>query len=313
MTATVNTRMGPRMNPRDGVELVSLSMLWGGSFLFMRMGAAEFGPVVLSALRLIGASLLLLPLLLWRGQWQVMRQHWRPIFLVGVTNSALPFVCFAYAALSISAGLMAIFNAATPLFAAVIAWWWLKDRHTPSRIAGLVIGFIGVAWLAWRGTGEGLASFKPGGSGWAVLACLVASLLYGFSANFTKRRLSGVPPLAVAAGSQLGASLFLCVPAMLLWPSQPPSSTAWLMAAALAFACTGLAYLMFFRLIANVGPSNAVTVTFLVPLFAVLWGRVFLGELLTPAMGIGCLVILLGTGLTTGVLHWPLGRSGPPS
>lgn len=294
MTANVN----PRMGPRDIVELVSLSMLWGGSFLLMRMGAAEFGPVVLSALRLIGASLLLLPLLMWRGQWPALRQHWRPIFLVGVTNSALPFVCFAYAALSISAGLMAIFNAATPLFAAVIAWWWLKDRLTPLRVAGLVIGFIGVAWLAWD-----KASFKPGGSGWAVLACLVASLLYGFSANFTKHRLSGVAPLAVAAGSQVGASLFLCVPAMLLWPTQSPSSTAWLMAAALAFACTGLAYLMFFRLIANVGPSNAISVTFLVPLFAVLWGKVFLGEELTPAMGVGCLVILLGTGLTTGVLR----------
>jgi drug/metabolite transporter (DMT)-like permease len=285
------------MGPRDITELVSLAMLWGGSFLFMRMGAAEFGPVVLSALRLIGASLLLMPLLLWRGQWESLRQHWRPIFVVGVTNSALPFVCFAYAALSINAGLMAIFNAATPLFAAVIAWWWLKDSLTPLRIAGLVIGFIGVAWLAFD-----KASFKPGGSGWAVVACLVASALYGFSANFTKRKLTGVPPLAVAAGSQLGASIFLILPAIWLWPAQAPSGNAWLMAALLAFACTGLAYLMFFRLIANVGPSNAITVTFLVPLFAVLWGRVFLGEVLTPAMGIGCLVILLGTGLTTGVL-----------
>jgi drug/metabolite transporter (DMT)-like permease len=293
-----------RMGPRDLTELVSLSMLWGGSFLFMRMGAAEFGPVALSALRLIGASLLLMPLLLWRGQWPALRQHWRPIFLVGVTNSALPFVCFAYAALSLNAGLMAIFNAATPLFAAVIAWCWLKDQLTPVRVAGLAIGFMGVAGLAWD-----KASFKPGGSGWAVVACVVASMLYGFSANFTKRRLTGVPPLAVAAGSQLGASLFLLLPAMWLWPAQAPSGNAWLMAALLAFACTGLAYVMFFRLIANVGPSNAVTVTFLVPLFAVLWGRVFLAEVMTPAMGIGCLVILLGTGLTTGVL----GRRRPPA
>ena len=287
------------MAPRDITELVSLAMLWGGSFLFMRMGAAEFGPVVLSALRLIGASMLLLPLLLCRGQWAALRSHWRPIFVVGVTNSALPFVCFAYAALSVSAGLMAIFNAATPLFAAVIAWWWLKDKLTPLRVAGLMIGFLGVAGLAWD-----KASFQPGGSGWAVLACLAASLLYGFSANFTKRKLTGVPPLAVAAGSQLGASLFLLLPAVWLWPTQAPSGRAWLMAALLAFACTGLAYLMFFRLIAKVGPSNTITVTFLVPLFAVLWGRVFLGEVLTLAMGLGCLVILLGTGLTTGVLRW---------
>ena len=294
------------MGPRDITELVSLAMLWGGSFLFMRLGAAEFGPVALSALRLIGASLLLLPLLLWRGQWPALRQHWRPIFVVGVTNSALPFVCFAYAALSINAGLMAIFNAATPLFAAVIAWWWLKDQLTPLRVTGLVIGFVGVAGLAWE-----KASFKPGGSGWAVVACLAAALLYGFSANYTKRKLTGVPPLAVAAGSQIGASIFLLLPALWLWPAQAPGGNAWLMAALLAFACTGLAYLMFFRLIANVGPSNAITVTFLIPLFAVLWGRLFLGETLTLAMGIGCLVILLGTGLTTGVLRWPLGRSGP--
>ena len=304
MTDTSNPASHSRMAPRDISELVSLAMLWGGSFLFMRMGAAEFGPVVLSALRLIGASMLLLPLLLWRGQWAALRSHWRPIFMVGITNSALPFVCFAYAALSVSAGLMAIFNAATPLFAAVIAWWWLRDKLTPLRVAGLLIGFVGVAALAWD-----KASFKPGGSGWAVLACLAASLLYGFSANFTKRKLTGVPPLAVAAGSQLGASLFLLLPAVWLWPAQAPSHRAWLMAALLAFACTGLAYLMFFRLIAKVGPSNTITVTFLVPLFAVLWGRVFLGEVLTLAMGLGCLVILLGTGLTTGVLRWQQ-RSG---
>ena len=101
--AATNPTTPLRMAPRDITELVSLAMLWGGSFLFMRMGAAEFGPVVLSALRLIGASMLLMPLLLWRGQWAALRLHWRPIFVVGVTNSALPFVCFAYAALSVSA------------------------------------------------------------------------------------------------------------------------------------------------------------------------------------------------------------------
>lgn len=188
-------------------------MRWGGSFLFMRMGAAEFGPAPLSALRLIGASLLLMPLPLWRSQGRALRQHGRPIFMVGVTNSALPFVCFAFAALSVMAGLMAIFNAATPLFAAVIAWGWLKDRLTPLRIAGLAIGFVGVAWLAWQ-----KARFKPGGSGWAVLACVTASMPYGFSANFTKRRRTGAPPLAVAAGSPLGASIFLILPALWWWP-----------------------------------------------------------------------------------------------
>ncbi len=288
------------MRPSDIGELLSLAALWGASFLFMRMGAAEFGPVVLSAVRVIGAALLLMPLLVLRGQVALLRRHWRPIFVVGITNSALPFLCFAYAALSITAGLSAIFNAAAPLFAAAIAWWWLKDRLSPVRCLGLVIGFTGVLWLAWD-----KASFKPGGSGWAVLACLAGTLCYGISANYTKRFLSGVAPMAVAAGSQLSAGLFLLLPALVLWPAVAPPASAWALAAVLALACTGLAYVMYFRLIANVGPANAIAVTFLVPVFAVLWGGLFLSERLTLAMGLGCMVILLGTGLSTGFLKWP--------
>ena len=281
-------------------ELFVLAALWGGSFLFMRMGAAEFGPVALAAVRVIGATLCLLPLLQWRGQMGVLRTHWRPIFVVGVTNSALPFLCFSYAALSITAGLSSIFNAATPLFGAVIAWLWLKDRLTPSRILGLCVGFAGVLWLAWD-----KASFKPGGSGWAVVACLAATLLYGISANYTKKRLAGVAPLAVATGSQLSAALVLALPAAWWWPSTAPSPSAWLTATALAVLCTAVAYVLYFRLIAHIGPANAIAVTFLIPVFAVLWGRLFLAEGITTAMFFGCMAILLGTGLATGMLKLP--------
>ena len=110
------------MRKADVAELFTLAAIWGGSFLFMRMGAAEFGPVALSALRVTGAALLLMPLLQWHGQTGELRRHWRAIFMVGITNSALPFLLFSYAALSITAGLAAIFNAAAPLFGAVIAW-----------------------------------------------------------------------------------------------------------------------------------------------------------------------------------------------
>jgi drug/metabolite transporter (DMT)-like permease len=219
---------------------------------------------------------------------------------VGVLNSALPFLCFSYAALSITAGLSSIFNAATPLFGALIAWFWLKDRLTPSRVLGLAIGFAGVLWLAWD-----KASFKPGGSGWAIVACLAATVCYGVAASYTKRRLTGVAPLAVATGSQLSAALVLALPAAVWWPATMPSQNAWLAAALLAVACTGIAYLLFFRLIAHVGPANAIAVTFLIPVFAVLWGWMFLGEGITAAMVVGCAVILAGTGLTTGVLRLP--------
>ncbi|MEP7296307.1 MAG: DMT family transporter [Burkholderiales bacterium] len=295
------------MRLTDLSELLLLAALWGASFLFMRMGAAEFGPVALIAVRVSGAALFLMPILQLRGQMGVLRQHWRAIFVVGVTNSALPFLCFAYATLSITGGLAAIFNAASPLFGAVIARWWLKDRLSASRIAGLVIGFGGVLWLVWSNASQG-AAFKPGGSAWAALACMAASLLYGLSANWTKKTLAGVAPMAVAAGSQLFAALVLIVPAVWWWPAAPPSATAWITAALLAIFSTGVAYILYFRLISNIGPANAIAVTFLVPAFAVLWGWLLLGEQLTPVMVLGCAVILLGTALATGLLKWPAGR-----
>ncbi len=288
------------MRARDIAELLTLAALWGASFLFMRMGAGEFGAVALAATRGAGAIVLLLPLLALQRQFGDLRAHWRPIFVLGITNSALPFLLYSYAALSINAGLSAIFNAASPLFAAVIAAFWLKDKLTPPRMLGLAIGFAGVVWLAWD-----KASFKPGGSGWAVLACVAATLLYGFSANYTKRMLAGVPAMAVAAGSQLAAALVLAVPAALFWPATTPSASAWWAAGLLAVVCTGAAYVLYFRLIANIGPANAITVTFLIPVFAVAWGWLLLGETLTPAMGLGCAVIVLGTGLVTGVIRAP--------
>ena len=295
------------MKNSDVSELLGLAAIWGASFLFVRMGAAEFGPVALAAMRVVGAALCLMPLLVWRNELGALRRHWRAIFVVGITNSALPFLLFAYAALSITAGLSAIFNAASPLFGALIAWLWLKDKLTPSRVAGLVIGFAGVLWLAWDN-----ASFKPGGSGWAAVACIAAALLYGLSASLTKKHLSGVAPMAVAAGSQFGAALALAVPAVLCWPAVAPSVQAWATTALLAVLCTGVAYLLYFRLIAHVGPANAIAVTFLIPAFAVLWGWLFLDERIGTAMVAGCAVILLGTGLATGLLKPPASKRAPP-
>ncbi|HSI50444.1 MAG TPA: EamA family transporter [Ideonella sp.] len=289
------------MKSRHLAELLSLAAIWGASFLFIRMGAAAFGPLALAGMRTVGATLCLLPLLLWRGEQGALLKHWKPILLVGITNSALPFVCFGVAALAINGGLSAIFNATTPLWGALLAWLWLGDKPTRAKSLGLAIGFAGVLWLAWD-----KASFRPGNHGvspaLAVLACMAATLLYGFSANFTRRYLTGVPSMALAAGSQMAASLLL-VPLMLThWPEVNPGAHEWMAAVLLAVVCTGLAYVLYFRLIANMGASNAMTVTFLIPAFAVLWGALFLSEQLTGAMLAGCAVILVGTGLVTGLL-----------
>ncbi len=292
------------MKPRDLAELLVLAALWGGSFLLMRIAAPLFGPLALIELRVGLAAAMLLPILAWRGHLGLLRRHFAPLVFVGVANSALPFVLYAWATLSITAGFASIVNASSPLFAALVAWLWLKDRLTPAAMIGLLIGLLGVVVLVW-----GKASFRPGGTGWAVAACFGAALNYGVAANFTKRHLGGVDPMAIAAGSQFYAALLLAPLAVRFWPASSPGVEAWAAAVVLALACTGLAYVLYFRLIASVGPSRAIAVTFLIPLFGMLWGVIFLREAITPNMLAGCAVILLGTGLATGVARLRVART----
>ena len=285
-----------------GTDFVLLAAIWGASFLFMRIGVVEFGALPTAAVRVAIAALFLLPLVWLRGLLPVLRQHWRPIFFIGLLNSGIPFACYAFALLSISTGLSAILNATVPMFGALVAWAWLKDKPTAWRVVGLVIGFAGVALLAWD-----QASFKPGASGvapaWAVLACLLAVACYAISASYTKRYLSGHPPRVTAAGSQIGATLGLALPALWLWPARMPGASAWLALLAVGVVCTGIAYILFFRLIENAGPPRALAVTFVVPVFAVFYGALFLGESVTPWM-VGCAgVIVTGTALSTGLLQ----------
>lgn len=282
-------------------EFILLAAIWGASFLFMRIGVAELGAFATAGLRVGIAALFLLPLALARGHGQALKTHWKLTAFVGVLNSAIPFVCFSYALLSISTGLSSILNATVPLFGAVVAWVWLKDRPTGSRTLGLGVGFIGVAMLAWN-----KASFTANASGvttgWAVLACLTACLCYGLAASFTKRYMTGMPSLVSATGSQLGATVFLLPLGLMYWPDHAISWKAWGAVIALGVVCTSLAYILYFRLIERAGPAKALTVTFAIPVFAVLYGVVLLGEVVTPWM-VGCgLVIIAGTTLSTGLV-----------
>jgi drug/metabolite transporter (DMT)-like permease len=221
-------------------------------------------------------------------------------------NSAVPFTLFAYTALSMSAGFGSVLNSTVPLFGALVAWLWLKDHLSVLTWLGLLLGFVGVLILVW-----GRISFKPGGTGLAVLAALLATFLYGFSANYVKKMASGIPSLALAAGSMVTATLMLLPFAIAFWPSTPPDLKAWAAVLVLAFACTGLAYILYFRLITQVGPTRTITVTFLIPVFGMLWGWLFLSEPITLQMILGCGVILFGTALTTGVLNVPRVKSRP--
>jgi len=287
------------------IEFVLLGALWGGSFLFMRLANQELGALPTVGVRVAIASVFLLCVLLLRGLGAELRRHWRKVLFIGVINSGLPFACFSFALLSISTGLSSILNATAPMFGAVVAWVWLGDRPDRSRLLGLAIGFLGIALLAWD-----KASFLPDASGtasgWAVLACLLACLCYGISASYTKRHMAGIPSLVAATGSQLGATAALAAPTFWLWPEHAPSAQAWLALLAVGIFCTGLAYILYFRLIERVGPAKAMTVTFLVPVFALLYGSLLLQESLTWHMLLCGTVVVLGTALSTGLIRLPV-------
>ena len=268
------------LKPRDLFELFLLAALWGGSFLFTRIAVPEFGPFALIELRVGLAALVLLPVLAVSGG---LAQLWRrgPVLLVlGLTSSALPFVLYAYATLTVTAGFAAVVNATTPLFTALIAWLWLRDRLSTGATLGLCAGV-------------------------AVAACLGATLSYGISASITKRYLTGAAPMVTATGSQFYAALLLAPLALAYWPEQSPSSGSWMAGILLAVLCTRLAFVLFFRLMARVGPQRAVTVTLLIPVFGMLWGALFIDEQVTVLMLVGSGIILLGTGLATGVVRLP--------
>ncbi|TAM32690.1 MAG: DMT family transporter [Paraburkholderia sp.] len=293
------------MDPIELAQLLFLAAVWGGSFLFIRIGVADFGVAPLMALRVgIGALFLLLVLFLRRPAREAvgtLRERAWPLFVVGILNSAAPFCLFAWAELTLSAGVTSVINATTPLWGAVVAYLWLKDRLSGMRIAGLVIGFAGVLALVGdqilTHAGDGASSST---TALAAAAALGATLLYGIAASYTKRHLTGADPLTVAAGTMMGATIVLVPFAVATWPSTPISLHAWGAVLGLGIACTGIAYLLFFRLIAAIGPARTITVTFVIPVFGILWGALFLGERVSAGMVGACATILVGTSLATG-------------
>jgi drug/metabolite transporter (DMT)-like permease len=293
------------MTNRDRFELLLLGVIWGASFLFMRIAAPEFGALALVEIRVAVAAVFLSGVFLWRGRLGTLREAAVPLTIVGVFSSALPFVLFAYATLFITAGTAAVLNASAPLFGALVAFAWLQDKLTTGRVIGLTVGFAGVLLLAWD-----KIALNGSGTTLAVLAGLGASLSYGVGVNYTKKKLGQISPLAAATGSQIAAALVLLPIALAYWPSTTPSLKSWLSVIVLGLVGTGIANAYYFRLIARIGPARAITVTYLVPVFGMLWGLIFLHEAITAGMLAACAVILLGTALATGGVRVRL--SSPP-
>lgn len=283
----------------DYGALLLLSAIWGASFLFLRIAAPQFGPVFLIEMRMLTAFIALCPVFLITGNLHDLLTNWKKIFLISLTSMALPFCLLAFATLSIGAGLASIINASVPFFTAILAFLLFRQALNLLGVVGLVVGFAGVVILAVE---PGGADSDDAGKLLAVAAGLLASFFYGLGANLTARYLQGVSGFAITTGCLFFSSLYLAPFAYLQRPEVMPTGPIWLTVIILGAVCTGLAFILFYRLIARIGSARTVTVTFLVPLFSVVWGWMILDEGLNLAMAFGSLLVLIGVAMTTGKL-----------
>ena len=280
--------------------------MWGASYLFMRFAVPYFGAVPLIELRVALAGAALTAFLLATGGAVGWRKHWRAFLFVGAVGLALPFVLIAEALTTIDASTAAILNALSPLFASIVAAIWIRDAITPAKMAGIALCLAGTAVLVgWTP--------KPMTPHELLAACLsvIATAIYGYTIVFTKVNLKGASPLGTAAGTLVMAALTLAFALPFAPPAHPLASIpaiAWLAMLGLALVSTTVAFIFYYRLIADVGPVKAITVTLLVPIFGMAWGVIFLGEPVTPGRLAGCAIILAGCSLILGLLRFPVRR-----
>jgi drug/metabolite transporter (DMT)-like permease len=266
----------------------------------MRVAAAEFGIFSTACLRMGIGALVMLPLLAWRGLLGQMLTNWKQILGISLFTSAIPFACFAFAVLHITTGLSAILNATSPMFAALVAWLWLGQRLTALRVIGMVTGFVGVVLLA--GAEAALKGDDVLLSILAMLACLLAALCYGASGNAVKQRMAHLHPWVIAGGTMLGATLWLAIPSLLTLPATAPSAKAWGAMVVAAVLCSAFAFMLYFELMQRVDIARTSSVTYLITVFALFYGALFLDEHITLWMLFCGLVVLVGTALATGLI-----------
>ena len=292
------------MTLADIVRLVALAAIWGGSYMLMRYAAPFIDTAWLSELRVGLAAIAMLAYARFAGVELRVQARWRIYAVMGVINTALPWSMYAWAGHHISASYMAILNATTPWFSVACGAIWLGEAFTPRKGAGLALGVVGVVLLV------GLGPIALSGDAMLAIAfAILASLCYALSGVYVKKNVIDVPPLALTAGNLTAAS-FIILPFV---PGLPPATLfdSWQLPAvvlALALVCSAGAFLIYYRLLADIGPTRALTVNFLIPVFGVLWGAVFLGEAVTLSTLSGGALIIAATALVAG--GGPTGSTG---
>ena len=280
------------MRISDLLQLLLLAALWGASFLFVRVAVPVLGPIWLIEFRVLLAGLVFLPILVRLGLLYQIRRNLVPLIITGCISSAAPYSLLAFASLSLPAGFTSILNATTPLFGIVIASVFLKEKLTTTRMIGLILGFIGVVvfvgWEAISATPTFLLAVSAGFS---------AALMYAIAAPYAQKKFAGVSSLVFVSGGQLSAAFLLLPVLPFTVPQQIPSLTVVMAVIALALLSTAFALVLYFQLIHNIGSTKTLTVTYLIPIFAMLWGALILKETVTVSMILGCSLILLGTAI----------------
>jgi len=277
--------------------------MWGASYLFVRHAVPFFGPVPLVELRVLFGGLLLLAYVTAMRGTVGWKAHWPAYLFVGAVGLAAPFVLIAEALTAIDASTAAILNALSPLFASIVAAVWIGERLTPAKMAGITLCLLGTAVLVgWTP--------KPMSHRELVAASLsvLATAIYGYTIVFTKVKLKGANPIGTSVGTLLMAAATLAPFVLIAPPAHPLGempAIAWLSVAGLAIISTAMAFILYYRLIADVGPVKAITVTLLIPIFGMIWGVLFLGEPITPGRITGCLIILAGCSLILGLVRVP--------
>jgi drug/metabolite transporter (DMT)-like permease len=306
-------RYGSSMATVDVLLLIALSGIWGSSFIFIRYLAPIIGPLATADFRMLLAGVALVLFFFLTGFKPGWRKNARHFLVIGLLNSAVPFVLYSVAALVIPAAMEAIFNSMSPMFGAIFAALWLDEKLTPRKIAGLLLGVGGVIVMSSLG---GLSVNVR--TVLAVVACVLAPMCYGLAGVYIRTRAAQVKPMAVAGGSQLFGGLAL-LPFVAIFPPPAAAIDGRLALIVISFAllCSAVAYIIYYKLIADVGPTKALTVTFLIPVFAMLWGLIFLNETITASMLLGAAIILVGTFLVaarprTGVGKGPAVQARDP-
>ena len=274
------------MELKNWILLILLGSVWGSAFMFIKISADDFGPILLVNLRLLLAGALFLPFLLQKKYLAYFKSHFPGIFILAIFSNAFPFTMFSYASLGATSNMLGILNGTTAFMTMVVAYFWLKESITPKQIFGIILGFLGILVLVNPANG----SATLGASGFA----LVGALSYSFSGVYIQKYQLKANKFVLIGWAMLFGGLLLTPLSFFNLPDQMPDNNAIAALLWLGIVSTGIAYLGYIRLIEQIGAVRTSTVTYLLPVFSIIWGSIFLQEKITWIIFGGFIFVMIG-------------------